>query len=360
MTHQTQFMSDQFLQIQWLDNSVLAWLLALAGVLVGYALVRVLVGATGKRLARLAERKPSLLTRAVAAVVQATRNSLLFLLALAVAASFLVLPPRLQAGLPGIITLLVGLQVAFWLSRLVATVLRQIGQRETQPQNAVIFGVLSWLAQLAVWTILLLVILSNAGVNVTAFVASLGVGGIAIALAAQNVLGDLFASVSIGLDKPFVVGEYIAFGGAEGTVQQVGIKSTRITALSGEEIAIANTQLLNQRIHNYSRMHERRVVFGFRVASNTSRDKVQRIVEGARRIIDGDARVRFDRGHMTGFGEWSLDFEFVYYMLDPGFVLYRDTQQDFNFAIMALLEELQVPLAVPARAVREVATPAAA
>lgn len=351
-------MNDGFFQTQWLGNSVLAWLLAVVGVVVGYGLLCALVGVAGRRLGALAERRPGPFSRAAAAVARATHNSLLFLLVLAIAASFLTLPLRLQAWLPRIIALLVGLQLAFWLSRLVATVLRQIGQREGQPQNSVIFGVLSWLAQLVVWIILLLAVLSNAGVNVTAFVASLGVGGIAIALAAQNVLGDLFASVSIGLDKPFVVGEYIAFGGADGTVKDVGIKSTRITALSGEEIAISNTQLLSHRIHNYSRMGERRIAFGFRVASNTPRAKVQRIVDGVRAVMSGDERVRFDRGHMTGFGEWSLDFEFVYYMRTPDFAAYRDTQQDFNLAIMALLEELQVPLAVPARAVREVpATP---
>ncbi|MCK9514615.1 MAG: mechanosensitive ion channel family protein [Ottowia sp.] len=353
-------MRDAIWQTQWLGNSLAAWLAAAVGVAVAYGLIRLLVQLAATRLLAIAEHRPGRYTAVAAAVVQATRHGLLLLLALAVAASFLQLPARVDALLPRLIALLVGLQVAFWLSRLVSAALDPVAQpgAGARAHNAVIFGLLSWMGQLVVWVVLLLAILSNAGVNVNTFVASLGVGGIAVALAAQNVLGDLFASVSIGLDKPFVVGDYIAFDGNSGTVQRVGIKSTRIAALSGEEIAVSNTQLLGQRIHNYARMRERRIAFGFRVATDTPRDKVERIVSGVRELLSNDARVRLDRGHMTGFGEWSLDFEFVYYMLDPGFAVYRDTQQDINLGIMALLEELQVPLAIPARVVREAAAPA--
>lgn len=342
-------------QTEWFGNSLSTWFFTLLGLVLAYAVVLLLVRGVGARLRTMAQHRPGPLTHGIAAVASATRQSLLFLLVLAIAANFLHLPARLALWLPRIIALLAGIQIALWLSRVVAVAVLQFGQRHGQPQNAVIFGLLSWVGQAAVWTLLLLAALSNAGVNVTTFVASLGVGGIAIALAAQNVLGDLFASISIGLDKPFVVGEAIAFGDSSGTVTHVGIKSTRLVALSGEEIAISNTQLLNQRIRNYSRMHERLVILRFRIDNQTPRDKVERIVSGVRELMQADQRVRFDRGHFTGFGDWSLDFEFAFFMLSADYGKYMSTQQDFNLGIMQLLEQLQVPLAAPTRVIRDAA-----
>jgi small-conductance mechanosensitive channel len=197
----------------------------------------------------------------------------------------------------------------------------------------------------------LLALLTNAGVNITAFVASLGIGGIAVALALQNILGDLFASVAIGLDKPFEPGEFIAFGADMGTVRHVGVKSTRIASLSGEQLAVSNSQLLNQLIHNYSRMPERRVVFGFTVPYDTTREQLREITERTNAVIEAAQPVRFDRGHFTGFGADGFTFEFVYYMLDSSYTLYRDVQQRINHEIMDVLDSLGVRFAVPARAV---------
>lgn len=205
---------------------------------------------------------------------------------------------------------------------------------------------------MVVWTILLLAFVDNVGVNVTTFIASLGIGGIAIALALQNVLGDLFASISIGLDKPFEVGEVIAFGTVIGTIVHVGVKSTRIASLSGEQLIISNSKLLDQLVHNYSRMPKRRVVFGFRVPYGTPGGKVRTIVERTRTFIEGEKPTRFDRGHLANFGEYGLEFEFVYYVLDPSYNVYRDVQQAINFRIMELLEQLEVPFAVPTRSLQ--------
>jgi small-conductance mechanosensitive channel len=210
-------------------------------------------------------------------------------------------------------------------------------------------GVLTWVVQFVIWVTLVLALLAEGGVQISAFVASLGVGGVAVALALQNVLGDLFASISIGLDKPFEVGEFIAFGTDLGTVTKVGVKTTRIASLSGEELAISNSNLLKNLIHNYTRMQERRVVFGFRVPYGTSRHDLQAIVDGARAAITNQEQTRLDRGHFRAFGDSGFEFEFVYYVLDPGYTLYCDIQQRINFDIMAVLEGLGVDFAVPAR-----------
>ncbi|MDO1528543.1 mechanosensitive ion channel family protein [Fulvimonas sp. R45] len=342
-------MNHWLFHTQWLDNPTVAWMAAALGALLGYLLAHAAVAIIGARLEALAQRRPGGTAGIAAVVARATRGWLLLLLAIAIAGRYLNLPPSAHGHLGQLIYLLAGLQLAFWLTRLIVAWLGRAAPDGT-PRNSVMFGILSWSAQLVVWVVVVLAVLANAGVNVNAFIASLGVGGVAVALAAQTVLGDLFASISIGLDKPFEVGESIAFGDDSGTVKRVGIKSTRIQSLGGEELSISNSTLLKERVHNYSRMRERRIAFGLRVAIDTPRARAERLVGEVRHLIEGMDTVRFDRGHMTGFGDCSLDFEFVYYVLDPGFATYRDIQQRINFGLMDLLDDMQVKLAVPVRA----------
>jgi small-conductance mechanosensitive channel len=343
---------DGWLDAQWLGNPARAWVFAAAGALLGFLLAYLVVAVAASRCRALAQARPGGVLEVAAAVLGATRAWLLLALAVVIAGHFLDWPGAAGKRLGQLMYLLIGLQLAFWMDRLITTTLGRLARHQDAPGNPVIFGVLKWTAQLVVWATLLLAVLGNAGVNVNAFIASLGVGGVAVALAAQNVLGDLFASISIGLDKPFEVGEFIAFGADLGTVRRVGIKSTRIQSLSGEEIAIANALLLQEKVHNYSRMRERRVVFGFRVAIDTPRAKAERTVQELRRIVSSLDKVRFDRAHMTAFGEGWLEFECVYYMLDPDYAAYRDAQQQINFQLMDALERLQVQLAVPVRALQ--------
>src|SRR5687767_11472009 len=152
---------------------------------------------------------------------------------------------------------------------------------------------LSWSLRTVLWAVVLLAMLSNMGVNITAFVASLGVGGIAVALAVQNILGDLFASLSIAVDKPFEVGDFIVVGGVSGTVEHVGVKSTRIRALSGEQVVISNTDLLKQTVSNYKRLTQRRIVFKFGVTYDTTPEQAEAIPGLVKRIIEAQSKVRF-------------------------------------------------------------------
>ncbi|MEO8746912.1 MAG: mechanosensitive ion channel family protein, partial [Rhodanobacter sp.] len=286
------------------------------------------------------------------ALLKATRYWLILMLALVTAGEFLETSTKVAAWLDHLAFALCGLQLALWANALIRYWLHRTDATSGDSAiNPIFLNMLTWAAQILVWSMLVLAFLANTGVNITAFVASLGVGGIAVALALQNILGDLFASVAIGLDKPFEVGNVIAFGSDQGTVTHVGVKTTRIASLSGEQLAISNSNLLKEPIHNYSRMAQRRVVFGFRVPYGTSTQKVQAIIRQTRAFIEAEAKTRFDRGHLTTFGEYGFDFEFVYYVLDPDFTLYRDIQQRVNFKIMELLESLQVSFAVPARSI---------
>ncbi|HJP97747.1 MAG TPA: mechanosensitive ion channel family protein [Rhodanobacteraceae bacterium] len=349
-------MTDWLYQTGWLGNSTLAWLIAAGGALLGYIVTHSVAAILAARLGALARRTRRRHIVIAAAVAAATRGWLLLLIAVAVALEFLQLGRTAtnshdaQHAVQLAVWSLVGIQFAFWVNALLVTWLRQSADQDrARPANPVMLGVLTWATQFIVWVTLLLALLAGGGVNITAFVASLGVGGVAVALALQNVLGDLFASISIGLDKPFEVGEFIAFGSDLGTVSKVGIKSTRIRSLSGEELAVANSILLKNLIHNYTRMQERRVVFGFRVPYGTSRRDLEAIVKGTRAAINAEKQARLDRGHFRAFGEHGFEFEFVYYVLDPGYTLYCDIQQRINLEIIGLLEDLGIDFAVPAR-----------
>jgi small-conductance mechanosensitive channel len=210
-------------------------------------------------------------------------------------------------------------------------------------------GALGFIARVAMWSILLLLILSNLQVNISTLVAGLGVGGIAVALAVQNILGDLFASLSILLDKPFAVGHFIVVDALAGTVEHVGLKTTRVRSLSGEEIVLSNTDLLKSRIHNYKKLFERRVLFGFGVTYDTGYENLAAIPMMVREIIEGLAKTRFDRAHFKEYGDSSLNFEVVYFVLDPDYNIYMDIQQKINLELYQRFERRGIEFAFPTR-----------
>ncbi|MDZ7632343.1 MAG: mechanosensitive ion channel family protein [Gemmatimonadaceae bacterium] len=201
--------------------------------------------------------------------------------------------------------------------------------------------------QALIWSAVLLVALSNLGVNITAFIASLGVGGVAVALATQNILGDLFSSLAIVLDKPFVIGDFIVVGDMAGTVEKVGLKTTRLKSLSGEQLIFSNADLLSSRVRNFKRMQERRILFKLGVTYQTPRAMLERIPVMLRAAVEAQSNVRFDRAHFLAFGDFSLDFEVVYFVLSADFNRYMDVQQLINFSIHEQFEAAGVEFAYP-------------
>jgi small-conductance mechanosensitive channel len=201
----------------------------------------------------------------------------------------------------------------------------------------------------AVWSIAFLLIFQNLGFDITALIAGLGIGGIAVALAAQSVLGDLFSSLAIILDRPFEVGDFIVFGDQMGTVEKIGIKTTRIRALSGEQIAVSNSDLVKTRVHNFKRMKQRRVVLVVGVTYDTPASKLERIPTMIKEIIEAQDKVRFDRAHFRSFGASSLEFEAIYWVLSADYTVYMDFQQAINFAIFRAFEEAGIEFAFPSQ-----------
>ncbi len=188
--------------------------------------------------------------------------------------------------------------------------------------------------------------------------AGLGIGGIAVALAVQNILGDLFASLSIVLDKPFVIGDFIIVNEFLGTVEHIGLKTTRIRSLSGEQVIFSNADLLRSRIRNFKRMFERRVTFSIGVTYQTPSDKLERISALLKEIVVKQPKARFDRAHFKEFGDSALIYEVVYYVQNPDFNVYMDIQQAINIEIVRRFEEESIEFAYPTRTIHVKQEPA--
>ncbi len=336
-------------QHEWLGNSVQAWVIAAVGAAIGFLIVQVIVSAARRVVTPRAERTNRTALRSLAAALDAVLSWLIALIAIVVALRALELSPGADYWLGLLTFLLIGYQLVRCVNRAIVTWLLRSAVRDDRTEVPVMLSIVTWACQFVVWITFLLALLSNAGVHITAFIASLGVGGIAVALAVQNILGDLLASVSIGLDKPFEPGEFIAFDADLGTVKHVGIKSTRIASLSGEELSISNSQLLSKLVHNYSRMAERRVVFGFTVPYDATGDQLREIADRTNATIQAAEPIRFDRGHFATFGDAGFSFEFVYYVLDPSYTLYMDIQQRINHDIIGILDSVGTRFAVPPR-----------
>jgi small-conductance mechanosensitive channel len=195
------------------------------------------------------------------------------------------------------------------------------------------------------WTTLFLIALANLKINITAFLTGLGVGGVALALAVQNILGDLFAAFSIVIDKPFVLGDFIIVDDFLGTVENIGLKTTRLRSLSGEQLIFSNSDLLKNRIRNYKRMFERRVVFQFNIPFNMSIQALKQIPGNVQNIIESQDKTRFDRAHFAKFGDSFFIFEVVYYVLSPDYNQYMDIQQQINLSLLENLREKDIELA---------------
>lgn len=203
------------------------------------------------------------------------------------------------------------------------------------------------LANILVWIVGILFLVDNLGYNITTIITGLGIGGIAIALATQAILGDLFSYFVIFFDKPFEIGDFIIIGDKMGAVEYVGIKTTRIRSLSGEQLIFSNTDLTNSRVHNYKRMDKRRIVFSFRISYATPMGKVTRIPGIVKQIIEAQPDTQFDRAHLLSFGDFSFNFEVVYNVLSPDYNLYMDRQQAINFDMVKAFEQESVRFAYP-------------
>jgi small-conductance mechanosensitive channel len=318
------------------------------------ALVIVLVGVALRRAARKQHARFACTERTEILEVPllvASKTSLLFVVVVAiyVGLSTLDVPQRLDRAAISALTIAGFLQTGVWGSTALVALLAHKRKAALASDRAAVgsLAIIGVVLRAVLWMLVLLLILDNIGVDVTAIVAGLGVGGIAVALAVQNVLGDLLASLSITLDRPFVVGDFLIVGDFMGSVENIGIKSVRLRSLSGEQIVISNADLLGSRVRNYGRMLERRVVITIGVTYETPRALLETIPQTIKAIVEAQTMTRFDRSHFAKYGDFSLDFETVYYVLSADYNQHMDIQQRIYFAIHEAFERDSIEFAYP-------------
>ncbi|MFQ5791825.1 MAG: mechanosensitive ion channel family protein [Acidobacteriota bacterium] len=340
-----------FLDLAFLGNTVQEWLTAVLITLLLALVLRSVRNRVSRTLRSLAEVSESRLQASLAEIFSRTKLVVLFVVAVWAGSQALQLPEDVSLIIRHAAIIAILLQTAVWgnslLGYLIGTYVRMEEIEETA--RAATATALTFIGRLLLWSLLLLVALQNMGVEVTALLASLGVGGIAVALASQSILGDLFASLSIVFDKPFVVGDFIIVGDLLGTVERIGLKTTRLRSLSGEQLVFSNNDLLASRIRNFKRMQERRVLFSIGVVYETPYAKLTKIPELLNEIISKEEQARFDRAHFKAYGDSSLNFEIVYWVKVPDYNTYMDIQQRINLAIFRRFEEEGISFAYPTR-----------
>ena len=334
----------------FLGNSVSAWATAFGISVLSLVILAILKRVAARRISALSARTANEVDDLVVSLLQSTRTFFTLMLSIYVGSLALELPSNLTGAL-GILTIFATLlQVGFWGSSSIRYLIqREVNVRLNQQDagSATALNALGFIGQMVLWAVLLLLALDNAGVEINTLVASLGIGGIAVALALQNILSDLFAALSIVIDKPFVIGNSIVVQDFLGNVEKIGLKSTRIRSLSGEELIFSNSDLLNSRIRNYKTLTRRRIDFSIGVTYDTPYEKVAAIPQMIHAIIDAQEKATYDRAHFKAFGDYALNFEVVFYVEDADFNLYMDIQQCINLALYQKFEQEGIEFAFP-------------
>lgn len=313
------------------------WVAAILAIMLAQ---RVLIRA----LERRAKATSTNIDNFLADMLRKTRFVFIVFLAMALASATLSLPARLHWAVVLIGKLALLVQIAFWGGELIVALFRRYFNRTHDAGSSTTVEALSYVARLLLWIVIILVGLESFGIHVTALVAGLGIGGIAIALAVQNILGDVFAALSILFDKPFVVGDLIECGAYSGTVTHVGIKSTRLRSVTGEQIILSNGELLKHGMRNFEHPGQRRAVLVIRIAPDTSEEKAKQVPQIIRTAIGSEPEAAFSRAHFKTITDNSFEFESVYFLNTTDYDVFLDAQQRINLALIRGFKEAGVTL----------------
>jgi small-conductance mechanosensitive channel len=339
---------QDFLSQTYFGNTVLNYIIALGIFIVGIIVIKIFKTIVLNRLKKWSESTETQIDDFLVRGIQRTVVPLLYLGAFYLAIEYLKIDPDTM----GIINKIAVIIFTFFLLRAISSVIRfslsayvrKKGGEESREKE--LRGI-STIIGLVIWTVGLVFLLDNLGFRVSAVITGLGIGGIAVALAAQAILGDLFAYFVIFFDRPFEIGDFIIVGDKLGSVEYIGLKTTRVRSLSGEQLVFSNKDLTDSRIHNYKKMERRRVLFQLGVIYQTTLEQVKEIPGIVRQIIEKQEDTAFDRGHFAKYGDFSLNFEFVYYVIGADYNKYMDIQQAINLEIYKAFEEKGIEFAYP-------------
>lgn len=341
---------DLTLEAVYFGNSISKYLEALGIFVVAFAIFGVLQSIVINRLEQFAKKSSTTIDDVAIRIVKSIKPGFYAFIAIFLGYQRLVFPEIVDTIFAGALVIWIAYQVVVALQILIDYV---VGRWKSNDDvaTAAAYDFLASIVKVVLWVFALIFVLSNFGVNITTFIAGLGIGGIAIAFALQKILGDLFSSFAIYFDKPFIVGDTIQVGQFMGTVQKIGIKTTRIKSLQGEEIVMANEKLTSEDVQNFGKMEERRNVFQFGVLYETPAEKVKAIPDMVRDIFKDLESVRLDRVHFRSLGDSALIFEATYFALNPEYNFLLDLQQDINLKLMERFQKEGIEFAYPTQTI---------
>lgn len=335
------------LERPYFGNALSTWAVALLLAVVSFLLLRGVVRAVARRLSKRAETGGSRIAGILGEFLARTSLLVYLLAAVSAGSMVLVLPGRLDSLLRSLAVVAVLIQGGLWTTLLLDRWIQWRVSSEKEAGRSTAVTLLSFAGKLVLWCLVGLLSLENLGIDVTALIAGLGVGGIAIALATQNLLSDLLGSVAIALDKPFEIGDLIIVEDLSGTVEHIGLKTTRVRSIHGEQIVFSNADLLGSRIRNYKRMTERRVSLTLTLAADTALEKIEALPALLREEVATIPDLRFERACFHKFGDYGLIWEVVFHVTRPDLDLYQDRLHQVNLAILRRARKEGVELCPP-------------
>lgn len=352
---------SELLHRTYLRNPLSQWFVSLAIALVIFFVALIVRRTVRRQYERYAATDELEVMELPFKIASRTTAVFLFIVSVFIGLQALEMPSKLERLLASALTIAIAWQVGVWATTATISWLDRRERQTLATDRAVAgsLGIIGFLARALIWAFVLLLTLDNLGVNITALVAGLGIGGIAVALALQNILGDLLASLTIALDKPFMVGDSISVENFNGTVERIGVKSVHLRSVSGEQIIMPNSNLVASRIRNFGRMRDRRIEFVLAVSYETSHENLTRIPEILRTAITSQKDVRLDRCHFSRYGASGIEFDTVYFVLVNDYNRYMDIQQTVNLAIHEAFEKRGIEFAFPSQKVFLMPAPAA-
>lgn len=342
---------QELLDYSFLGNSVQDYIIATAVFAVAVIVFRVVKYEVVKRLRSVAERTHAEVDDLLVKVVDKIGWPFYVFFALSIALNFIQVHNLVNVFFTYATPIVVVFIIVRSLQQFVNYGIRKLAKEKEEESETSIVNVLGRILKGVLWAIAFVYIISLFGYDITTVVASFGVIGIVLAFGLQHILSDIFASFSIFFDKPFEVGDFIIVGDNLGVVKKVGIKSTRIQSLWGQEVVISNKELTSTRINNYKKMERRRVQFNFGVVYDTPSEKLEKILTITEEIVDKIELAELDRVHFKKYGDYSLEFEVVYYINSPDYNIYMDIQQEINFALKKRFEKEEIRFAYPTQTV---------
>lgn len=345
---------QEFLQTVWWNNTIQNYLIALAVFTGGVIFIKLVRKGVVRYLRAWTEKSEGKIDDFFVSVLEQNLLPIFNLGVFYMAMRFLTLAP----GAVKILNIAYGVAITYFIVRILLRLLRHglenyaDKQEDPDAKKRELRGISS-IIKLVIWLLAVVFLLSNLGYNVTGIVAGLGIGGIAIALAAQAILGDLFSYFVILFDKPFEVGDFITVDDKKGNVEKVGLKTTRIRSLSGELIVVSNTNITSARLHNYKKLERRRISFALTVTYETPVETLERIPGMIKDIISNREQITFDRAHLMAFANSSLNFEVVYFVDNPDYLLHMDQQQSIYLDILKKFEIEGIEFAYPTQTMHE-------